>query len=457
MTDELLPYYQKELAFIRRMGAEFAEANPKIAGRLRMNDEGSDDPHVSRMIEAFAYLNARTRHKLEDDFPEITDSLLGVLYPHYQRPVPAMSVIQCVADPAQGQLTTGYEIPRGTPVETEPIDGEPCRFQTCYPVELWPFEVREAHLHGRPFQAPATRYSSTAAAVLHLVLECTTHEVNFRQFDLQRLRFFLKGQSQHTNAMYELLLNGAVEIALVASHLDRDPIVLRPECLRPVGFERDEGMLPYPARSFLGYRLLTEYFSFPEKFLFVDLVGLERSLLARLEKRLEIFVYLKRTSTDLEHHVDAEMFCQGCTPIVNLFKQRAEPLQLTQTETEYRIVPDARRPLAHEIYSIDRVTASSPDGEEVGFSRFIRFVMRPPRGRARFGTRHVDRPAVRARPWTRGRSFICPLSTWGFPPRHRPIGRWTWRPRASIVIFRTGCRSVETSHACSLAARRFLA
>lgn len=373
MTDELLPYYQKELAFIRRLGAEFAESNPKIAGRLRMNDEGTDDPHVGRLIEAFAYLNARTRHKLEDDFPEITDSLLGVLYPHYQRPVPAMSIVQCVADPAQGQLTTGYKIPRGTAVETEPIDGEPCRFQTCYPVQLWPFEVREAALHGRPFQAPATRHSGTAAAVLHLVLECTAPEVNFRQFDLQRLRFFLKGQSSHAHAMHELLLNGAVEIAMVSSNLDREPIVLRPENLRPVGFERDEGMLPYPARSFLGYRLLTEYFAFPEKYMFVDLVGLNRSLLVQFEKRLEIFVYLERTSADLEHHVDADMFRLGCTPIINLFTQRAEPLQLSHTEHEYRVVPDARRPLAYEVYSIDQVTASSPDGDEIEFQPFYSF------------------------------------------------------------------------------------
>jgi len=87
MSDELLTYYNEELKFLRLMGAEFAVKHSKIAGRLRLSTDGSDDPHVERIIEAFAYLNARIRHKLDDDFPEIVDSLLGVLYPHYQNPI----------------------------------------------------------------------------------------------------------------------------------------------------------------------------------------------------------------------------------------------------------------------------------------------------------------------------------------------------------------------------------
>lgn len=373
MSDELLPYYQKELAFIRRLGAEFAEAHPKIAGRLRMSDEGSDDPHVARLIEAFAYLNARTRHKLEDDFPEITDALLGVLYPHYQVPIPSMSIVECMLDRAQAELTSGYEIPKGTPIETEPIEGEPCRFETCYPVTLWPFEPVEAALHGRPFQAPTTPRSSSAVAVLQISLECFGKEMTFKQLDLRTLRFFLKGQSQHAYALYEMLLNNVVEVALVGSLRDRRPLVLSKQCLRPVGFGREEGMLPYPARSFLGYRLLTEYFVFPEKFLFVDLSGIDCRQLGEVDQRLEIFIYLNRTTPDLEHNVSAEMLRLGCTPIVNLYRQRAEPIALTQTDPEYRVVPDARRPLASEVYSVDRVTATSPDGDTIEFQPFYSF------------------------------------------------------------------------------------
>lgn len=373
MTDELLPYYQKELAFIRRLGAEFAEANPKIAGRLRMTAEGSEDPHVSRLIEAFAYLNARTRHKLEDDFPEITDAMLGVLYPHYQVPIPSMAIVQCVLDRTQGELTTGYRIPRHTMIESEPIDGEPCRFQTAYPIELWPIELVAAGLHGRPFQAPSTPFSTRAQAVVQLSLQSLNKSVAVRDLELDKLRFFLRGQSQHVLALYELLMNNVLEIAVAGSASERRPVVLDRQCLRPVGFARDEGMLPYQARSFLGYRLLSEYFAFPEKFLFIDLTGLDRRARAALGERMEIFIYLNRSSADLEHNVSEDTFRLGCTPVVNLFRQRAEPIQLTQTEFEYHVIPDARRPLAHEVYSVDRVSATTPDGEQVAFQPFYSF------------------------------------------------------------------------------------
>jgi len=373
MSDELLPYYHRELAFIRRLGGEFAAAHPKIAGRLRLDPDAAEDPHVERLIEAFAYLNARTRYKLDDDFPEITDALLGVLYPHYQAPIPAMAVARFVLDRGQGDLTTGYRIPRHAMLETDPIEGEPCRFRTCYPTTVWPVEVSTAALTGRPFLAPPTVYNANALAVLHIRLQCFGKEISFRQLAMDSLRFFLKGQSQHVFALYELILNNAIGVALANSPNDREPAALDRSCLRPVGFAADEGMLPYTARSFRGYRLLTEYFAFPQKFLFFDLSGLGKKTLEKAGNQLEIFIYLNRTNLDLEQNVTADTLQLGCTPIVNLFQQRAEPIPLTHAETEYRVVADARRPLAHEIYSIDRVTATSPGNEQVEYRPFYSF------------------------------------------------------------------------------------
>ncbi len=113
-------------------------------------------------------MNARTRLKLEDDFPEITDALLDVLYPHYLRPVPSMAVVQFHADRTQAELAAGYTIARESPLETETIEGEPCRFRTCYPVTLWPLDLTDARLTGRPFTAPTGPVASQAAAVLRL-------------------------------------------------------------------------------------------------------------------------------------------------------------------------------------------------------------------------------------------------------------------------------------------------
>jgi type VI secretion system protein ImpG len=396
MTDELLPYYNRELAFIRRLGAEFAESHPKIAGRLRLGADAVEDPHVERLIEAFAWLNARTRHKLEDDFPEISDAMLGVLYPHYLAPIPAMAVAQFVLDRGQGELASGYEIPAGAALETDAIDGDPCRFRTCYPTTLWPIRVAAASLTGRPLTAPITPHNPSAFAVLRLVLQCISKEMTFSKLALGSLRFFLKAQTQHVYELYELLFNNVLGVALAASATDREPVLLEPGCVRPVGFGRDEGMLPYANRSFLGYRLLTEYFAFPEKFLFFDLASLGPAVLRKAGGTLEVYFYLNRTSADLEKNVSADTFQLGCAPVVNLATKRAEPIALKHTTSEYRVIPDVRRPLANEVYSIDRVTATSPDNEQVEYQPFYSFKHAAERSRQKLFWHAVRRPAVQA-------------------------------------------------------------
>jgi type VI secretion system protein ImpG len=367
MVDPLLPYYNRELAYLRKLGAEFAEAHPKIAGRLRLSSDAIEDPHVSRLIEAVAFLNARVRYKLEDEFPELTDALLNVLYPHYLAPVPSMAVVQFRGQP---DLTSGYTVPAGAELESEPVAGEECRFRTCYPATLWPIALEAAALTGRPLVAPANPRAGGAVASLRLTLKCLSDDTTFSKLGPDRLRFFLRGQPQEVFPLYELIFNNTVSVALADSAVDAGAVVLPADCIRPVGFGPDEGMVPYPPRSFAGYRLLTEYFTFPEKFLFFDIVGLERKTLLEAGRTLEVFLYLNRTSADLERSVGAETFALGCAPIVNLFRQRAEPILLTRTINEYRVVPDARRPLATEVYSVDRVKATAPDGKEVDYLPF---------------------------------------------------------------------------------------
>ena len=370
MSDELLPYYNRELAYIRRLGGEFAELHPKIAGRLKLTADGTEDPHVSRLIEAFAFLNARIRHKLDDDFPEITDAMLGVLYPHYITPIPSMSIVQMQFDRAQGELTAGYSVPNQSMIETDSVNGDPVRFRTCYPVKLWPVEITNVNLRSVTYSAPVTRFTPDTVAVLRLQLQCMSKEVSFGQLALGALRFFLKGQSQHTFPLYELLFNNVLGIALAEKADDKSPVILERSAIQPVGFNRDEGILPFSPRSFLGYRLLSEFFAFPHKYMFFDLAGLEKKALARFGNRLEIYFYLNRSNTDGEQNITPDACKLGCTPIVNIYRQRAEPIQLTQATTEYRIVPDARRPMATEVYSVDRVRATSPEGDTVEYRPF---------------------------------------------------------------------------------------
>jgi type VI secretion system protein ImpG len=192
MPDELLHYYERELTFLRQMGAEFAEKYPKVAGRLLLEPTRSEDPHVERLMQTFAFLTARVQHKIDDEFPEVTDALLNVLYPHYLAPIPSMSVVQFVPDPQRGKLTNGYTVERGTVLYSQPVHGTPCRFRTCYPVTLWPIEVAAARLE-TPSGGLGTA-GPTAVAMLRLELRCLGG-ASLHELGLEHVRFFLHGES----------------------------------------------------------------------------------------------------------------------------------------------------------------------------------------------------------------------------------------------------------------------
>lgn len=365
MADELLPYYEKELAYIRQMGSEFASEHPKIAGRLGINAETIEDPHVSRLIEGFAYLNARIQHKLEDDFPELSDALLEVLYPHYQRPIPSMSIVQFVAD--HEKLEGPYKLNKNTLLETEQYQGENCRFSTVYETTLQPFSIEAAEFIGRPFSTPGSMQQKGSNSVLRISLKTFNDDISFAKIRPDRIRLYLKGQPQHINPLYELLLNNCQSVVMTISETDASPIRLSPGCIQAVGFDIDEGLLPYPDASFVGYRLLTEYFSFPEKFMFIDITGFSDKIPDYVTDTLEFYIYLGESSVELEHNISKETFQLGCTPVVNLFEHRADPIKLEHTATEYQVIPDARRPTGYEVYSVNSVVASTSSGEKLNY------------------------------------------------------------------------------------------
>jgi len=370
MRDDLLEYYERELTFLRQMGAEFAEKYPKIASRLLLEADRCEDPHVERLVEAFAFLAARVHLKIDDEFPEITEALLGILYPHYIRPLPSMSVVEFHIDPEQGKLSTGLRIPRGAMLYSRPVDGVPCKFHTCYDTTLWPLTVADASWRTPDRIQPPVK-AADALAALRLELRCLP-EVFFSKLDLRSLRFYLNGESNLVHALYELLCNNCSQILVRDPGSRQRTLRLSPEIIRPVGFAEDEGMLPYPRRSFIGYRLLQEYFSFPEKFFFVELTGLEQLAAAGFQDRAE-FIFLispfERSDRQqmLEVGVSAKTLRPSCSPIINLFPQTAEPVLLDQLRHEYLVVPDLRRRHGLEICSVDEVLSTNPQSQEVTY------------------------------------------------------------------------------------------
>lgn len=364
MRDDLLLYYERELTFLRQMGAEFAEKYPKIAGRLILDPNEGRDPHVERMLEAFAFLAARVHLKIDDEFPEITEALLTVLYPHYLRPIPSMCTVEFDLDPAQGNLTTGLPIPKGAVLYSPPVNGIPCKYRTCYDTLLWPLRLVDVQWRTPDrFQPPL---KSDAVAALRFEIRCF-QDVTFDKLELRSLRLHLNGEGALVHSLYELLAGKCSQIVIrdPATGSRIRPLWLEPTHLRPVGFAEDEGMLPYPLRSFLGYRLLQEYFAFPDKFFFFDLSGLEQLAQAGFKDRAEILFLISRferaeRQQQLETGVSDKTVKLNCTPIVNLFTQTAEPILLSHTVFEHPIVPDVSRQDATEIFSVDEVLSLDP-------------------------------------------------------------------------------------------------
>ncbi len=379
MRDELLGYYERELIFLRRMGGEFAEKYPKIAARLQLDEEKIEDPHVERMIEAFAFLSGRIGIKLDDELPEITESFINLLYPHYLSPIPSMAIAQFSFGSPDDKLTAVQKLERGARLNSRPVDGTPCRFQTTYDVELAPLELESAALESN---APKDARGQHADCFIRLSMRCFG-DANLHEYTVgdtgkppQSLRFHINGDPQLIFPLYEIIFNHATSVEFrpkdapfgnktlktlmnLKMKLPEPVVIPAGEAIRQVGFEETEAILPFTKRSFMGYRLLSEYFAFPYKFLFFDLLGLDKAIAQKFGSHFDILIHLKDVTPPIAPVV-SDTFRMGCTPIVNLFPRLSDPIYLSQQKYEYQVIPDVHRQSATEIYSIDGVVSNDP-------------------------------------------------------------------------------------------------
>ncbi len=371
MKDELFDKYESELTFIRRLASEFAQKYPKVAGRLHVRDDAkeSNDPHVERLIQSFALLTARIRHKIDDEFPEIVESLINLLYPHYLRPIPPLAIAQFQFDPSQTGPTEATNIPVESVLHSRSSGGISATFRTTYPVLVWPLRIESASLSSVS-SSNLLDVPSEASSVLRIRLQALGAS-KLAGLKIPSLRFFLNGEDSKINILYELIMAHEIcaQVRSTAGGLKPVKHALPDTSIQPVGFGSDEGVLPYSDRSFAGYRFLQEYFHFPEKFFFFDVCNLDTVPFADLGSSCEIVIFLRDSELrdripEVAQAVKGELFQLGCTPIVNLFSRSAEPIRLTQATSEYLLVPDRHRQMASEVYSVDRVVSSAAFGEE---------------------------------------------------------------------------------------------
>jgi len=395
VSKDLLRYYDRELSYIRSEADAFARANPSLASQLRLDASGRGDPYVERLIEAFAFMSARTRLKIDDDFPMVSGGLLGLLAPHYLHPIPSMSIARFTLDPAQAGLANGYTIERGRMIETELVEGQSCRFTTVTPVRLLPFEIKDCRLVAGA-SAPAGSVGPSTPSSLVVTLVTFARTLPFSDLPLSELEFFLAGQPHQALSLFELMLGRSEAPAVMVDGKRRDASLM----LEPGGFSAEDAAIPGTGGSMWAFRMLSEYFAMSERFRFVRIQGLTPDVLRGSGAEIQLVVPLKEHRAELERSVNAGSLAPFCSAVVNLFQHDCDLFRMTGARTRYRVVPDARRPDGIEIYSIDRVTAVTPGAVEHELDPAFRV-------RSRGGANHPLRwhaePAVEAVGDQRGR------------------------------------------------------
>src|ERR1700674_85242 len=282
MDPRLLQYYNLELQHLRETGAEFAEQFPKVAARLGMHGLEVDDPYVERLLEGVGFLAARVQLTLEAQFPRFTQALLEIVYPHYLAPTPSMLIAQLTPDPNDPNLAGGVRVARGATLSglLAGDDATACEFRTAHDVTVWPVEVVSASYFSFAPDLPLNTLpiAQRIKGGVRIRLK-TTAGLTFAQTAIDRLCFYLAGRDDVANKLYELCLaTGLGALVLPAKGSPRWHEFVPAGAIQPVGFSDGEALLPVTLRSFQGYRLLQEYFSFPQRYRFFEVTGLARAL-----------------------------------------------------------------------------------------------------------------------------------------------------------------------------------
>lgn len=380
MDPKLLSYYNTELHHLREMGGEFAKEFPKIAARLGMDGFECADPYVERLLEGFAFLAARVQLKVDAEFPRFTQHLLDMIYPNYNEPVPSMMVAQFQVDLAEGSLAEGFRIDRYSALRSQMAKGEQtaCEYRTAHNVDLWPIEIIQAEYLPSLGAVANLGVPSLAGlkAGMRLRLK-TTAGLKFNELSLDSLPVYLRGVGELPMHLYEQLIGNSFAVCVQSTE---KPIawqyLIKDDAIRRYGFLDEQALLSYSPRSFQGYRLLQEYFAFPERYMFAELTGLQQAIKDCDNDEIDIIIMLNRSNAKLINAVEVSQFALFCTPAINLFPKRVDRVHVNQKLSEFHVVPDRSRPMDYEVCQIKEVTGISSDenkDQEQAFLPFYHF------------------------------------------------------------------------------------
>ncbi|HEK1094947.1 TPA: type VI secretion system baseplate subunit TssF [Proteus mirabilis] len=371
MNNKLLEYYNRELIYLREMGAEFAKSYPKVAGRLGMQGIDVNDPYVERLLEGFAFLTSRIQLKMDAEFPKFSQRILDVIYPNYLAPIPSMAIAELHPDGRKGNINGGFLVPKGTLMTCDVFKkkGITCKYSTAHDVMLYPLNISQASLDASPSDIThiegINKDKSNNALRIRLRLNDNT---TLKDLSLDKLTFYLSGPDIEATQLLELLMQHTTGILCQPTDNTALRYYLPKDKLTHEGFEPEQSLLPNDLRNFDGYRLLQEYFAFPSRFLFFSVSGLSRLFNGKKTEKnqsneFEIIILLDKTAPDLAKRVDSSHLSLYCTPVVNLFPKVAERITLDNKTNEYHLIVDNIQPLDYEVFSIERLWGTQKDNK----------------------------------------------------------------------------------------------
>ena len=363
-------YFEREYNYLHAAGAEFAEKHSSIGRFLRLSDRDRKDPFVERLLEAFAFLSGRIHERLDDDMPEFAGSLLEQLFPHMLRPFPSCSIIQ--ARPVSGTITQPVLVKRGSEVQTpsgryqvkyrvaasslessrtleksEPAD---FIFRTTQDLTVLPIQLRGVRIEEDP--------QGRSALILSFHLN---RNVTYSALNLDRIPLYLTGSPRLKHQLLHYLTAFTRSISIREVKRPDTPFqplrsfgVDIPELTRTLGEGEERALIPYARQTFTGFRLLQDYFAFPERFFFLDLRGFQDFHASEEGHPFEVKIAFDR-QLSREFTPDLKNILINCVPIVNLFERSSEPVAVNQRMPEYYIIPDVDRRKSREIYALTHV------------------------------------------------------------------------------------------------------
>lgn len=364
MSDSLLAWYEREQIALRPSWRKLIDEYPQLARHMSLSYNSAPDPHVARILESFALLNARLSRQLSENSTLISNNLLQIFFPQVLQSLPSVSLLQ--VSPSK-DLKSVVTLPSGTRFRAYIDDIRFCEFYTSRDLQLCPFDIVKNAIHLRPFNLALNLHShipAEASAMVKIDLAMLDEATLFNQLpDFPELAIYFQGKADHLSLLYDYLFRNRFSVVLID---DEGVLVPIPEtCFLPVGMVARNRMMTHESTIYVGDQMVMEALCWPELFFGFRLLDFGEYFRSFACNRVSLLVFIEDMPEELALSLNDIEFKLGCAPLVNLFEQVAEPVVVDHRQLDYPLIPDSHSPNQLEIHSVASVMDVTGEHPEV--------------------------------------------------------------------------------------------